>query len=216
MPELPEASFPVAWDNIKSAYETGWADEWRTAAAEPQPAAAPPPSAPELPRPDDVVIFYLTRRYLPLDDRTVTFADALVNEPGLRQSRASWSTEPFLAFLQAVREATLAERLNNSFHCACMPQIPTEPERLINQLAALSTRHVPVAAAVDPALWLGSDPADAGARAVLDRILDSEQWGGPVLLPMLDAADRALDIPELIAGRRVPTPLCPCRRRAVP
>jgi hypothetical protein len=66
MPELPEATFPVSWSNIRSAFEADWTDVPREEhvkhmGVEGTAAAATPivPSGPA-----DVAAFYLTRRPL--------------------------------------------------------------------------------------------------------------------------------------------------------
>jgi hypothetical protein len=101
--------------------------------------------------------------------------------------------------MQSFQRAALLERLDD-FHCACDPQIPLEPTRLIEQLAALTARNVLVVMSLDPVLWLGGNPDDADARAVIQEVIASGRWGGPVILPILDEAERTPNLAELIAG----------------
>ena len=200
MPDLPAATFVVEWNRIRSAFQQGWADEWQPTPAGPGPVVAAPATPPLPSGPADVAVFYVTRRPLPYDTRDVSFAGQLVDEPG-RQSTVS--PQPYLAVLRAVQQATQLEHLND-FHCACKPPIPNESGALIDQLAALTDRRVLVALIVDPTLWLGADPAYAATRLVIDQVMRSDRWGGPAVLPVLDEADRALKVPDLLAAREIP------------
>lgn len=202
MPELPEAPFNVAWNDIVSAFSLGWSQvpplpTVHFAAATPVPAQASvaPPSGPA-----DVIVFYLTRRLLFIDTRIVSFADRMVDEPGWRCSAPPISQEPYLGVVQAVQQACLQERLND-FHCASAPQIPVTSDVLIDRLAALSEKNVIVALAVDPALWLGSAAPDGAARTVIDEVAKSTRWHGPVLLPVVDDQDTGLNFPALLQGK---------------
>jgi hypothetical protein len=202
MPDLPEATFEVNWDELKSAFEAGWADKWQRATNDDHATPAPPaPVAAPTAEPigaADLAIFYLTRRKLYVDPRPAGFADRLIDEPGWRQWPGSRS-DPFLTLMQSFQRAALLERLDD-FHCACDPQIPSEPTRLIEQLAALTARNVLVVMSVDPVLWLGGNPDDADARAVIQEVIASGRWGGPVILPILNEAERLPNLAELVAG----------------
>jgi hypothetical protein len=203
MPDLPKATFEVSWDELKSAFEAGWADKWQrtegqASAAGPVAAAMGAPVA-EPTGPADLAIFYLTRRDLHVDPQPARFADRLLEEPGWRQWPGS-RADPFLSLMQGFQRAALLERLDD-FHCACDPQIPLEPTRLIDQLAALTARNVVVVMSVDLGLWLGSKAEDAEARAVIEQVIASGRWGGPVVLPILDEAERLPNSPDLIAAK---------------
>jgi len=205
MPALPEAHFKVAWNDIVSAFNLGWSEVPRLPAANLAAVAPVPAEAPvALPSgPGDATVFYLTRRLLFTDARIVPFADRMVDEPGWRCSAPPINQEPYLAVVQAVQQACLQERLND-FHCASAPPIPPASDVLINRLAALTEKNVIVALAVDPALWLGLAPADAAGSAVIDEVVRSPRWHGPVLLPVVDDQDAALNFPALLQGKDLP------------
>jgi hypothetical protein len=201
MPDLPEATFPVAWNSIQSAFEAGWGDVDREhsdgASAEAVPLAPVTPSGPA-----DATVVYITRRALFLDPRAPAFADRLVDEPSWRRSLVPDAAEPFLAVLQAVQQAMLLEHLSG-FHCACEPQVPARSDALIDQLAALTERNVLVALAIEPAIWLGENVSDE-TRTVLDDIVKSERWGGPVILPTLRDDVRTAGFAARLAEKNVP------------
>jgi hypothetical protein len=198
MPDLPEASFSVAWNDIKSAFDEGWATGWTTV-TEPEVEVRPDAAVPA--GPGDVVVFYMTAQPLLPDPRPVPFADRLVDVSVQRGAAAL--PAPLLALFGALEQAMQAEHLND-FHCAADPQIPSDPKKLIDQLAALSNRKVLVAAIVEPAVWLGAAGGEIRdgslARDVLDQVMKSERWGGPVLLPTLTEADRARHVTARLAA----------------
>lgn len=199
MPALPTASFPVAWNSIRSAFESDWADLPREQ-ADPAPLQAVVAAAPA--GPADAVVFYITRRTLVLDLRSPSFADRLVDEHSWRHSTAQAPSEPFFTVLEVMQQAMMLEHLNG-FHCACEPQIPVSAGGLIDRLAALTARNVLVALVVDPTLWLAANAAD-DTRSVLDEVVKSERWGGPVILPVLSDDDRAIDLAVRLAEKAVP------------
>jgi hypothetical protein len=201
MPQLPEARFRFSWEDIRSAFATDWAEVVEAEVDDHAPESAAPLIAQEPTGPADVAMFYLTRRQLIFDPRPVSFADQLIDGPRWRQSPVVGRPDAFLALVQAVQEATTLEHLKD-FHCASLPQVPDEPDALINQLAALTARNVIVAVIIDPALWSGANATDLRAREMLKIVMTSDRWGGPMIVPRLSDSD--LDIAAFAGDTRLP------------
>ncbi len=138
---------------------------------------------------ESVVAFYVTNRSFEPDPTAVDFADQLIAESPVGEPAG---TDSMLATLLAdVRVAGVEEGLT-VFHAAANPVVPDSPEPLLDRLASLSASGVLAALVVDPTVWPATAANPQAADAV-ERIIRSNEWTGPVLLPSLDTAAIDLD-----------------------
>jgi hypothetical protein len=184
MPDLPPAGV-VGFATAHDAFKLDWRKHFGTPAEAIGTVPEPVPSTRMLaPRAlSSVAVFYVTRRPLLRDSHSVDFADFLVTD-------VVADTDPAISdLLTDVREAGVAEGLD-VFHCATDPPVPDNAKLIIDRLARLGERRVLTALVVDPAIWPGSGGADA---KVVQEIIASDRWAGPVLLAALDGQAPRVD-----------------------
>lgn len=197
--ELPAAS-DISFATLEDAFKYNWKQHFAASAA-PLPDSSVKRVAP-LPL-ASVVAFYVTNRPFTTDPHTVSFADQLIAEPS---PSADTSSDPlFDALLADVREAGFADRFT-VFHAASNPVVPTDSNALLDRLASLSDDLVLTALVVDPKVWPGTAALTPGA-AVVEEIIRSPRWVGPVILPSLgtdtidvDKLVKALDLPPRLVA----------------
>ena len=128
-----------------------------------------------------VVAFYVTTRSFQVDPTQVSFADRLIAQPA---PGVPTPADPSLTTLLAeVRIAALSEALN-VFHAASEPVIPIESEPLVNRLESLNELGVLTALFLEEAVWPNA-PAPSQSSAIIEDIIRSTRWTGPVILPSL-------------------------------
>jgi hypothetical protein len=132
-------------------------------------------------------VFYLTNRPSTPEPTTVNYADQLIAEP---PAGAQVGADSMIETLVAdARAAGVAEGFT-VFHAAANPAVPDSPEPLLDRLASLSESRVITSLVVDPTVWPVSDNPQA---TVVESIIASDRWTGPVLLTSLDTATIYLD-----------------------
>lgn len=193
--DLPAAS-GLSFASLKNAFDYNWKNHFSS-------VAAPPPtdvSAKEVaPLPlVSVVAFYVTDRPFSIDPTPVNFADLLITEP--RPGIHTSSDPVFDALLADVREAALVDRFT-VFHAASDPPVPKDSKSLLDRLATLSDDLVLTALVVDPKIWPARGSLSPGAD-VVEEIIRSPRWVGPVILPSLDM--NPIDVDQLVKRLDLP------------
>ena len=197
MPRLPSAgqvSFATAVDAFKYNWNAhfGSAQHSNIAAVSAiAPAIEPQPLA-------SIVVFYITRFPFTLDQNAVAFADSLIAET---VHNPSLPKDPlFAGLLSDVRTAAVGEGFT-TFHAASNPVIPLTSDPLISRLSLLSRTCVLTALVIDRAIWPGAQ--NEPSAAVVEQIIRSSEWTGPVLLHSPDGLQ--INVEELIAAHGLPS-----------
>jgi hypothetical protein len=202
----PNCASWVSFATALDAFTYDWHQHFAAAGVAVAAAAPPAQAAAQIvPRAlASVVAFYVTNRAFTPDPTAVPFADQLIAEPLPGAPVADPVADPALmALLADVRAAALAEDLT-AFHAAANPVVPASAESLEVRLASLSQEGVLAALIVDPAIWPG---AATPAAEVINQIVRSHKWAGPVLCPILEVgpveADQFLqrfNLPEWVVA----------------
>jgi hypothetical protein len=169
VPPGPNASFATAID----AFNYDWSQHFQR---EPQFAELVHPAARLAPEPlTSMVVFYITARQFTEDQGDFAEADRLIAEPVMG---TDVPTESELAqLLSDFRFAGVTESMR-VYHASATPSIPLSHVEFVARLSALSRDSVPVAVVVDADVY----PRLAESRAVIDQIINSTDWVGPVLM----------------------------------
>ncbi|SDC44376.1 hypothetical protein SAMN05444679_10381 [Variovorax sp. CF079] len=206
MGELPPAA-DASFDTAKDAFSYDWRLHFNGAPSDPNclpPVPAAPSALAERPGAlNSLVAFYITKRAYTVASVRGEFSEHLIAESF---SGVAAATDLDLAGLFAdIRSAAMDEGLN-AFHAAT--QLPS----LLAHLASLSSAHVLVAVVIDPDLW----PVAPGAYndGLIDGIVGSQNWRGPVLRPIFDGSSAGANLPpRVVTLPRTPVERVPVLRR---
>ena len=193
---LPPAK-GLSFSSLNNAFSYDWTGHFG-AGRNTNIAPQQPPETVEPRALQSVVAFYVTNRFFTVDPITVSFADRLIAQPA---PGVPSSTDPSLsALLSDVRIAALAEGLN-VFHAAAQQAVPTESEALVNRLTSLNDLGVLTALFVEGAVWPNA-PESSPSSAIIENIIRSSRWTGPVILPSFGEA--AVSVDRLIQDHDLP------------
>ena len=196
--ELPPAV------NVNFATATTLCDDWfgHFNAVKPKAATNPPPVAGKPAALHSLVVFYLTKRNYGVASISSTFSDNLLAEP--TPDTTSLIDPQLATLLGNIRSAATDEGLE-VFHAA------SSLAKLLSQLIALTKSHVPVTVAIDADLW--SNQSDVETANIIEQIVGSLEWRGPVLQVSFDG--NAAQADRVFPSRVISLPEPPDERRRI-